>query len=76
MSNDNTNTKSIFASKTFWLNAIQTAIAVTGVFIGAPWIVDHPQLASGLVVLSGILNVFLRYVTDAPVTLLGTRSQD
>ena len=48
-------------SKTLWLGVIQIAIAIASYIEG--------QLLSGSVVLvSGILTVIFRYLTDAPIT--------
>lgn len=55
-------TKSIFASKTFWLNIVGTAVMVlphVSGFIPQPW---------GSVVL-GILNVANRFFTSGEVTV-------
>ena len=55
-------TKSIFASKTFWLNIIETAVMVlpqVSRFIPQPW---------GSVVF-GIINVANRFFTSGEVTV-------
>ncbi len=59
--------KSLFASKTFWVNAITTLIAVITAASGQDWVRENPGLASGLVAALGVANVALRYVTVLPI---------
>ena len=61
-------TKTFYKSKLFWLGAIEIAIGALGL-IG-------PFVEAGVftpvafaVLLSGILTVALRFVTDQPITL-------
>lgn len=68
-------TKSIFASKTFWINIISTGIGILGVFIDSEWVKENPKIVSGLFTAVGILNVFLRSITTKPVTLPGGDSE-
>lgn len=59
--------KSLFASKTFWVNAITTGIAVLTAVNGQEWVADHPQLTAGLVAAIGAANIMLRVVTTLPI---------
>lgn len=55
--------KNIFASKTFWLNAITTLTAIAGV------LPPNKYTLSGL----SLLNIGLRIITTQPVTLSNTK---
>lgn len=61
--------KSIFQSRTAWVNGITTAIAVVGAVQGQQWISDNPTVVAGLIAAIGVLNVALRFVTTVPVAL-------
>ena len=55
--------KSIFASKTFWVNAITIVLAIIAI--------TDPQAihmnSAYLLWISGVLNIFLRFLTNQPV---------
>ena len=59
--------KSLFASKTFWVNALTTGVAVLTLIAGQEWIAEYPKVTAGIVATIGVLNVALRYVTTAPI---------
>lgn len=69
------NAKSIFASKTFWLNAIMGILAITAIidpaFLSSFGIAPDNQVQVLQVIgaVTAILNVILRIVTSQPVTL-------
>ena len=59
--------KSIFVSKTFWINLIAVLLGVISI--------TNPEMigvkAETLLWVSGVLNIFLRAITVGPVSLLG-----
>jgi hypothetical protein len=56
--------KSLFASKTFWLNLLTAGAELSGVL--------HGVIPSGtLLVVSNVLNIALRTITSQPVTVAG-----
>ena len=60
-------TKSIFESRTIWLNAIVAVLAIydqVAPFIPPAWV---PKIAA----IVGVLNIILRLVTTQPVSLSG-----
>lgn len=60
--------KSIFKSKTFWINALTIGgTLMTGGFGAVPAIAAHPGVVAG--VLAGV-NIVLRAVTTEPVAVL------
>lgn len=56
-------------SKTFWVNAAATVVAVVAALQNQEWVADHPQLVSALVAVLGAANVVLRLFTNSAVTL-------
>jgi len=58
--------KDLFATKTFWINTITIGIAVFGL-ITKSFPID-PNLA---VVIIGVLNIFLRMLTNQPIESVG-----
>lgn len=63
-------TKSIFASRTFWVNLITTVIAVLALVGGQEWIAEYPKVTAGIAVVVGALNIVLRYLTVDAVKIL------
>lgn len=61
--------KSIFQSKTLWLNAVTVVAAVVGFLAAHPVIAAHPQWVAGLVAAQAVVNILLRLVTDTPIRL-------
>ncbi|MDI6808197.1 MAG: hypothetical protein QME66_04330 [Candidatus Eisenbacteria bacterium] len=55
--------KVFWTSKTFWVAVLQ---AVAGVLVALP--ADNPELG-GLMILKSLLDVVMRFLTKAPVTL-------
>lgn len=62
--------KSIFASKTFWFNALSGAATVLGTYGGFLPPVALPYVAGA----SALINIGLRFVTETPVSLTGKPS--
>jgi len=63
-------TKSLFASKTFWVNFLTTAIAMLALLGGQEWIADYPKATAAIGVAIGTLNIVLRYITVDAVKVL------
>lgn len=63
-------TKSIFASKMFWVNAITIALAVLAITNPDMLGINPAHVAWG----AGVLNIFLRFLTNQPVSLTGGQS--
>lgn len=62
--------KSIFASKTFWVNLVTTAVAMLTLLSGQEWISDYPKVTAAIGVALGLLNIALRWVTVDTVKFL------
>lgn len=62
--------KSIFQSKTFWVNALAFAIGIINLLVAQPFIPAEVSQYFPLVL--GLLNVGLRWVTGEPVSLKGS----
>lgn len=60
-------TKTLIASKTFWVNLFTTLIALVTAVSNQDWVAEHPQLTPVLVALVSVLNIALRYVTTKPI---------
>lgn len=63
--------KSIFVSKTFWVNAL-TAVGTLAANYGG--LLPPPALPY-VVAATGIVNIALRLITKQPVTLTGSGSE-
>jgi len=63
--------KSIFASRTFWVNFITTAVAMLTLVAGQEWIAEYPKVTAAIGVALGLLNIALRWVTVDAVKLFG-----
>ena len=60
-------TKSWWASKTIWVNAITAATATLTVLAGQQIVSEHPGVAAAIVAALGALNVALRIITVLPI---------
>jgi hypothetical protein len=63
-------TKSLFASKTFWVNFLTTAIAMLALLGGQEWIADYPKATAAIGAALGLLNIVLRIITVDAVKVL------
>jgi hypothetical protein len=59
--------KSLFASKTFWANALVLVAGVVGYVAGQEFIQDNASVMAVLVAVQGALNIVLRFVTTTPI---------
>lgn len=60
--------KSIWTSKTFWVNAVTFLVALVTLVAGQDWVANYPQVVAILGMVSGVLNVILRSITSVPVS--------
>lgn len=59
--------KSLFASKTVWVNVIVLAAGIVSAIAGSELIAEYPQLVAGFVAAQSALNVVLRLITTKPI---------
>lgn len=62
--------KSIFASKTAWLNGLATVVALVTAFQSQPWVAEYPKISAACVAVLTAANVILRILTTRPVTVV------
>jgi|WetSurMetagenome_2_1015567.scaffolds.fasta_scaffold09775_10 hypothetical protein len=65
--------KSIFTSKTMWVNATTLVATATGFFAGS--LSSHPDLVCWLVLIQAVANIILRWLTKEPVAMKATKPQ-
>jgi len=59
--------KSIFASKTVWVNVVVLTAGIVTCIAGSDLIADYPQIVAGFVAAQSALNVVLRLITSKPI---------
>jgi len=62
--------KSLWRSKTFWLNVVALAVAALTGVLDANLIQDHPQAVAWITGIIALLNMLLRTVTTKPIHLI------
>lgn len=60
-------TKSWWASKTIWVNAITAGIAILTTMQGQAIVAENPKTAAAIVAGLGLLNIGLRIVSVLPI---------
>lgn len=63
----NVEKKSVWASKTFWVNMLVLSAGVVGYVAGHDIIAEYPAIVSAMVAVQGAVNVALRFVTWQPI---------
>jgi len=59
--------KSIFASRTLWINAIALAVGLIGVCAASDLVAAYPAIVAGFVSAQSALNIVLRFLTTKPI---------
>lgn len=59
--------KSLFRSKTFWVNALTLVAGVTGYVAGHEVLQDYTSVLPLLVAVQGGVNIVLRLLTTQPI---------
>lgn len=59
--------KKLLKSKTIIVNVLTVAVGIGGYLAGNDVIAQHPEMVSGLLAVTGVVNVILRFVTTIPV---------
>lgn len=55
--------KSIWISKTFWVNMLTISVGIVGYVAGHDVIAEYPAIMAAMVAVQGVVNVVLRFVT-------------
>lgn len=63
--------KSVFASRVFWLNLLSLVVALIAAALGHDWVASNPQVVSVLVAVQSSINLVLRFLTVGPVHVPG-----
>jgi len=59
--------KSLFKSKTFWVNLLTLSAGTLGYWAGHDLLQNQEQLLAGIVAVQGAVNIALRLVTSEPI---------
>jgi hypothetical protein len=55
-------------SKTVWINVLTLVVALVVAIQDHQWIKTNPNLAAASTMLLAVINVFLRWLVDQPIT--------
>ena len=61
--------KSLFASKTFWVAVASFIVAFLAWLAGSEFIADHPEAVAIVLMIREVINVILRFSTTTSVHL-------
>lgn len=64
--------KSIWQSKTFWINFATLAVAILSDVAGSEILKENPEYATTLIEIVAFANIVLRWITREPVVLSGS----
>lgn len=64
-------TKSIFSSKTFWVNALMIVVYVLTASMDVDIVKNNPTAVLVIGMIVNVINMALRAVTDRPVSIGG-----
>lgn len=64
--------KSIWQSKTFWINFATLAVAILSDVAGSDLLKDNPEYATKLIEIVAFANIVLRWITREPVQFSGS----
>lgn len=59
-----------FESKAVWLGILTTTISILTFLQGEEWIQTYPMIIAGAGTAIGILQIFIRYITNTPMMLV------
>lgn len=59
--------KSMWTSKTIWVNGLVLCAGIVGYLVGDDLIKDNESLLALLIAIQGGVNVILRFVTTKPI---------
>jgi len=61
--------KSLWQSKTFWVNALTAAAAALTALAGSEFVASYPRAVTAIGAVLAIVNIGLRIITDQPIKL-------
>jgi len=59
--------KTLWQSKTFWVNALTTVATALTAIAGSDFIASYPRVSAGIATAIAIVNIGLRIITDQPI---------
>ena len=62
-----------YKSKTVWVNILTLLVAIITSIQSHEWISNYPNLLAAFTMILAIVNVFLRWLVDQPITSIAKR---